>query len=426
MGSTDSKKFYTAAEGLPFFAPAQEPAVGAALDPDSAPALFKPFKMRSLTLANRLVVSPMCTYCSRDGHMSDWHIAHLGKFALGGAGLVFTEAAAVEPRGRISPQDAGLWEDSQIEQLRRIISVVHSQGSKAGIQLAHAGRKASTLAPFISSSVKKTLADESNGGWPNDVVGPSAIPWDESFAVPKELSIEDIKGTVKLFADAAERAVKAGFDLIEIHAAHGYLLTSFLSPLSNKRTDQYGGSFENRSRMLREVVEAVRAVIPETMPLWVRISATEWMEWAGEPSWDINESIQLAKVLPSLGVDVLDVSSGGNHSGQKIVVKQAMHTPFANQIRKALRTAKIQMPLAIVGTITEPQMAKFVAEEGNSAEQTIEVDTEDGASQGDLVLLGRQFLREPEFVLRAAHELKVPVKWPLQYARATPRFTSRF
>lgn len=223
----------TPAPGVPYFTPAQNPPAGTALDPSSAPTLFKPLRMRGVTVHNRFVVSPMCTYSAQDGHLTDWHLVHLGQFALHGAGLVTLEATAVEPRGRISPSDSGLWTDSQIAPLKRITDFIHSQGSKAAIQLAHAGRKASTLPPWIGGTVKKTLAPESVGGWPEDVVGPSAIPFADDHALPKELTVEEIHGVTKAFADAAVRAVKAGFDVIEIHSAHGYLHTSFLSPLSN-------------------------------------------------------------------------------------------------------------------------------------------------------------------------------------------------
>ncbi|KAK5987593.1 Putative NADPH dehydrogenase C23G7.10c [Cladobotryum mycophilum] len=389
----------TAAPGVPFYTPAQIP---------------RPAR-RSVDLHNRFVVSPMCQYSAIDGHLTDYHLVHLGQLAIHGAGLVFVEATAVEPRGRISPQDSGLWVDSQIAPLRRITDFIHSQGTKAAIQIAHAGRKATTLAPWLGGTVNKTLADESVGGWPEDVVAPSAIPFSKDHASPKELTVEEIKGLVKKFAETAERAVKAGFDVIEIHGAHGYLITNFLSPLTNKRTDDYGGSFENRTRFLREIVEAVRAVIPEDMPLWLRISSTEWMEWSDEPSWTVEESIKLAKLVPSWGIDVIDVSSAGNNNEQRIPSQKSYQIDKARVIRQALRAEGVDLLIGTVGLITESETARSVVQEGSDA-------------AGELALVGRQFLREPEWVLRAAHELEVLVKWPNQYHRAGPRtdFAKRF
>lgn len=233
MGSISVNTENTAAPGVPFYTPAQNPPAGTALNKDSAPTLFQPIKIRSLELHNRVVVAPMCQYSADDGHLTDYHLVHLGQLALHGTGLIIVEATAVEPRGRISPQDSGLWKDSQIAPLKRVVDFVHSQGSKIGIQIAHAGRKASTLPPWIGGTANKTLAEEDVGGWPNDVVGPSAIPFDEANALPKELTKAEIKGLVQKFAETAQRAVKAGVDLIEVHGAHGYLICSFLSPLSN-------------------------------------------------------------------------------------------------------------------------------------------------------------------------------------------------
>ncbi|KND90202.1 putative NADPH dehydrogenase C23G7.10c [Tolypocladium ophioglossoides CBS 100239] len=394
--------------GVPFYTPAQEPAAGTAAHPAAAPTLFQPLRMRGVELHNRFVVSPMCQYSADNGHLTDFHLVHLGQFALNGAGLVVVEASAVEPRGRISPQDAGLWTDSQMAPLRRIVDFAHSQNTRAGIQLAHADRKASTLAPWIRGSAEKALADEAHGGWPGDVVGPSAIPFSESHAAPRGLSVDDIKGLVQSFAESAVRAVKAGFDVIEIHGAHGYLITSFLSPLSNERTDDYGGSFENRTRFLREVVVAVRAVIPADMPLWLRISATEWIEHAGAPSWDLGQSIRLAKLLPAWGIDVLDVSSGGNNSQQQISRQKTYQTDLAREIRRALRADGIDLLISTVGFIDDAEFARDVVQEG--PEQS-----------ADLALSARQFLRDPQWVLNAAHKLNVPVKWPNQYHHAEPK-----
>ncbi|EFY93307.1 NADH-dependent flavin oxidoreductase-like protein [Metarhizium acridum CQMa 102] len=408
--------------GVPFYTPAQEPAAGTAADASTAPTLYKPLRVRSLELHNRFAVSPMCQYSADDGHLTDYHLVHLGQFALNGAGVVMVEATATEPRGRISPQDSGLWQDSQIEPLRRIVNYVHSQNTKAGIQIAHAGRKASTLAPWIGGSANKALAAEEHGGWPDQVVGPSAIPFAEDHATPTELSVDDIRGLVKSFGETALRAVKAGFDLIEIHGAHGYLITEFLSPISNKRTDSYGGSFENRTRFLREVIETVRSVIPESMPLWLRVSATEWMEWTGEPSWDLDSTIRLAKLLPALGIDVLDllpalgidvldVSSGGNNSQQRLPREKTYQTSLAREIRRALRADKLDLIVGAVGNIDSAEFARDVVQEGDE-------------QSADLALVARHFLREPDFVLNAAEKLGVPVKWPNQYHRAAPKEVS--
>ncbi|KAL7824166.1 hypothetical protein V8C26DRAFT_16417 [Trichoderma gracile] len=415
MGSVSTNYENTAAPGVPFYTPAQVPPAGTPLNKDSAPTLFQPLKVRSLELHNRFVVSPMCQYSADDGHLTDYHLVHLGQLALHGAGLIIVEATAVEPRGRISPQDAGLWKDSHIAPMRRVVDFIHSQGVKAGIQIAHAGRKASTLAPWIGGTETKTLADESVGGWPEDVVGPSPIPFYEDHALPKELTKEEIKGLVRKFAETAERAVKAGFDMIEIHGAHGYLISSFLSPRSNKRTDEYGGSFENRIRLVHEVTEAVRAVIPETMPLSLRVSATELMEWTGEESWTVEDTIRLAKLVPSWGIDIFDVSSSGNSYEQRFPENPHFQLDIARTVRKALRADGIDMVVAAVGNITDAQTARDVVQEGPEA-------------AGELALVARQFLREPEWVLRVAHELKVGVKWANQYSRAGPRtdFSKKF
>ncbi|KAM0743664.1 hypothetical protein ACQRIT_001923 [Beauveria bassiana] len=399
-----------AAPGVPFYTPAQEPPIGSAEDAGSPPpSLLQPIKVRGLEQQNRVVVSPMCQYSADDGHLTDYHLVHLGQLALHGAGLVFVEATAVEPRGRISPEDSGLWKDSQIAPLKRIVDFAHSQNAKIGIQIGHAGRKASTLAPWLGGTATKTIADKAANGWPDDVVSLSPIPFADDHAAPKELTIAEIKGLVQAFADTAKRAVTVGFDTIEIHAAHGYLLSSSLSPLSNTRTDDYGGSFENRTRLLKEVIGAVRGVIPETMPLWVRVSGSEWMESGGAPSWDLASTIRLAKELPALGVDVLDVSSGGNSAAQRIPHdNKRFQSDLAKAVREALAAEGSPLLIGTVGFITEGQTAASLVQEG-------------GADQAaDFALVGRQFLREPEWVLRAAHELKVKAKWPNQYHRAGP------
>ncbi|CAK7267994.1 NADH-dependent flavin oxidoreductase [Sporothrix epigloea] len=410
-----SKTVSLPATGVPFYTPAQSPPAGATLQPDAAdvPTLFTPITIRGLELANRFVVSPMCTYSADDGHLTDFHLVHLGQYALHGAALTIVEAASVTPHGRISPEDAGLWQDSHIAPLKRVADFIHSQGQKVGIQLAHAGRKASHLAPWHAAiRGEHQFALESEGGWPNDTFSASNIPYAPDWVDPVAMTIEDIAELRAAFVAAAKRAVAAGMDVIEIHGAHGYLISQFLSPTTNKRTDQYGGtSFENRTRLLLELVQDVRAAIPDTMPLFLRISATEWLETVEpkEPSWTVQDSVRLAALLPALGVDLLDVSSGGNSQKQRI----AMHTHYQTDLVPAIKTALREQgsPAAdkllfgAVGLVTTAELAKEAVQRGGSV----------GA---DLVLVARQFLREPEFVQRVAHQLGVPVKWPLQYLRS--------
>ncbi|ROT39751.1 NADH:flavin oxidoreductase/NADH oxidase [Sodiomyces alkalinus F11] len=423
-----------ATQGIPYFTPAQEPPAGTPTDVATAPTLFQPLRIRDVELANRLAVSPMCMYSAQDGHLTDFHLVHLGQFALRGAGLTIVEATAVEPRGRISPEDSGLWSDSQIEPLKRVVDFVHAQNHKIGIQLAHAGRKASTLALWHLKPGTRCLATADQGGWPDDVVAPSAIPFaaEGGWPEPRALTLDEVEGVVRAFADAARRAVAAGIDVVEIHAAHGYLLTEFLSPLTNRRTDRYGGSFENRIRLAVEVIRAVRAVIPAGMPLFVRISATEWMEHGhetGQRSWDLEESIRFAKRLPELGVDLLDVSSGGNQPDQRIEVHPYYQVSLAGKIRDALRAEGKDMLIGAVGMISEAEMARSIVQVGEGVKgeekkdrETVEVDEEHGQkTQADLVFVGRQFLREPNFVLKIAEVLGVPVKWPNQYLYGAPR-----
>ena len=401
----------TAAPNAPFFTPVQDPPVGTALDPESAPTLFRPLQIRGMRLQNRIAVAPMCQYSAEDGHLTDWHLAHLAQFMLRGAALTIIEATAVTANGRISPEDSGLWKDSQKAPLRRVVDYAHSQGQKIGIQLAHAGRKASTVAPLATpAGVSSAVATEESGGWPDNVWAPSAIRFSEGYPEPKAMTREDIGLLVRSFGEAARRAVEVGFDCVEIHGAHGYLLTEFLSPVSNKRTDEYGGSFENRTRLLFEVIAVVRGAIPANMPLFLRISATEWMP-EGAESWDLEQSIRLAALLSDAGVDLLDVSSGGNNMQQSIKLHPYYQVDLARQIWEALRKKaedeKGAKPLLIgaVGFIDNAEMARSILQEGPEA-------------QADLVLVARQFLREPEFVLRCAHHLGVKVKWPQQYERA--------
>ncbi len=349
--------------------------------------LFQPLTLRGLTLPNRIAVSPMCQYQAVDGIAQDWHFVHLGGLAQGGAGLVITEATAVVPEGRISPDDLGLWNDTQAEALARIVRFLASQGAVPGIQLAHAGRKASNPAPWKGSG----SLPAAQGGW--TPVAPSALPFDAGWTVPTALDAAGLAGVVRAFADAARRALTAGFQVAEVHAAHGYLLHQFLSPLSNHREDAYGGSFENRTRLLREVVEAVRAIWPERLPLFVRLSATDWVEGG----WNLEQSVELAKVLKGLGVDLVDCSSGGLVPRAEIPLGPGYQVPFAARIR-----AEAGLATGAVGLITEPEQAEAILAQDSA----------------DLVLLGRELLRDPRWPLHAAQALKAEVPWPASYARA--------
>ena len=353
------------------------------------PHLFSKLRMRDVDFANRIGVSPMCQYSSVDGYANDWHFAHLAARAVGGAGLVFTEAAAVTPEGRISPQDLGVWSERHFEPLERITRFLDGQGARAGIQLAHAGRKGSTYRPGAGNGA----VPEASGGW--RPLAPSAVAFNDAYPMPDEMTIEQIHAAHRAFAVAAERAFAAGFRVIEIHGAHGYLIHEFLSPLSNRRTDAYGGSFENRTRFARECVTAVRRALPERCPLFVRISATDWVEGG----WDIDQSVELARQLLSLGVDVIDCSSGGNVEKAEIPVGPGYQAPFAERIRREANIAS-----ASVGMITAPAQA----------DQMIRNE------QADLVLLAREMLRDPYWPLHAARELGQVAPWPRQYLRAAP------
>jgi 2,4-dienoyl-CoA reductase-like NADH-dependent reductase (Old Yellow Enzyme family) len=356
--------------------------------------LFSPLKLAGLTLTNRIVVSPMCEYSSEDGFSNDWHLVHLGSRAVGGAGLVFTEATAVTPEGRISPQDLGLWKDEHIAGLKRIVDFLHSQGAHAAVQLAHAGRKASMSRPWDLPERVKLVSE---GGW-TDVLAPSAVQYSEKYAQPTALDAAGIKRLVQAFQEAAVRALKAGFDVIEIHSAHGYLLHEFLSPLSNRRTDEYGGTLENRTRLLIEVVDAVREVWPLERPLFVRISATDW----ADGGWEIEQSIALARMLKSRGVELVDVSTGGLLPSVPIPVGHGFQTPFAEVIRKGAEIAT-----GTVGMITEATQAEHILRTG----------------QADLILLARELLRNPYWPLHAAQTLHDSTSWPAQYLRAAPSGT---
>lgn len=352
------------------------------------PNLFDPLPLRGLELPHRIIVSPMCQYSCVDGLATDWHLVHLGSRAVGRAAAVFAEATAVTREGRISPHDLGIWSDAHIEPLRRAFSFIGRQGSIPGIQLAHAGRKASTAEPWKGG---KPISPR-QGGW-TPIFAPTALPFNDGYQTPHSLSRSEIQRVVAAFAAAARRAEAAGARIIELHAAHGYLLHSFLSPLSNQRRDEYGGIFENRIRIVCETVIAVRKVWPERYPLFVRISATDWTEGG----WTLEDSIALVRHLRPLGVDLVDCSSGGNVSSAKIPVGPGYQVAFAEEIRRATGVLT-----GAVGMITEPAQADQIIR----------------AERADVVFLARQFLRDPYWPLIAARELGHPIEWPAQYERA--------
>jgi 2,4-dienoyl-CoA reductase-like NADH-dependent reductase (Old Yellow Enzyme family) len=353
--------------------------------------LLSPLTLRGLTLRNRIAMAPMCQYSAKEGMGNDWHLVHLGSRAVGGTGLVIVEATAVTWDGRITPGDLGIWSDEHIEPLARIARFVHSQDAVAGIQLAHAGRKASTAAPWLGGAALKTSAE---GGWP--VVAPSPIPFAPGDPVPTALDEAGIDGIVDAFEAGARRALTAGFKVLEIHAAHGYLLHQFLSPQSNQRTDQYGGSLENRMRLVLRVTERVRALVPGDLPLFVRISATDWA--AG--GWDIDQSVELARRLKDLGVDLIDVSTGGNLPTARIPVAKRYQIPCSRRIRD-----DAGLPTGAVGLITDPKEADEIVTGGDA----------------DLVLVGRELLREPYWALKAQHVFEEEPAWPVQYGYAVKR-----
>jgi 2,4-dienoyl-CoA reductase-like NADH-dependent reductase (Old Yellow Enzyme family) len=351
--------------------------------------LFSPLQLRSINFANRIGVSPMCQYSSDDGFISDWHLVHLGARAQGGPGLVMLEASAVLPEGRISSADLGIWKDEHIPRLHQTVRFIHGQGVRAGIQLAHAGRKGSMAQPF--GGERLLLPEE--GRW--QTVAPSPIAFSPKHDVPQALAPAGISDVVRAFVQAACRAKAAGFDFVEIHAAHGYLLHEFLSPLANHRTDAYGGSFANRIRLLLEVVDAVRAEWPDHLPLFVRISATDW----AEGGWSPDEAVELARHLQAHGVDLVDVSSGGQVPTAQIPVGPGFQVPFAARIR-----SEAGIPTAAVGMITEPAEANQIVASG----------------QADIVFLARAMLRDPYWPLHAAAALGEEASWPVQYLRAAP------
>ena len=351
------------------------------------PRLFEPLTIRGVTARNRIWVSPMCQYSSDDGAPTDWHLVHLGSRAVGGAGLVMVEATAVEPRGRISPWDSGIWSDNHVEPFARIARFLGEQGAVPAMQLAHAGRKASVKRPWQGGG---PLGPE-EGAW--ETIAPSGFPFADSWPTPRALDVSEIAGIVSAFRDAASRALAAGFEATEIHGAHGYLLHEFLSPFSNRRTDAYGGSFENRVRLHLEVAEAVRGVWPDRLPLLWRLSCTEW----SEGGWGLEDTIELARLLGERGVDLIDCSSGGNVATAQIPLRPAYQTPFAEAVRGATG-----LLTGAVGLISSPELAEEIVANGRA----------------DVVLMARELLRDPYWPLHAAKTLGAEIDWPAQYLRA--------
>lgn len=369
-----------AAPGLSYFTPAQNPPAGTAADPQSSgkpvPKLFQPFTVRGVRFQNRLGVAPMCQYSAEDGHMTDYHLMHLGSIAQRGPGMIMIEATAVQPEGRITPQDVGLWKDSQIAPMKRAIDFVHSQSQVIGVQIAHAGRKASNVAPWKMNEA--VVATEKVGGWPDRVIGPSAVPFDKSYCETKAMSKADIEQFKKDWVAATKRAVAAGADFIEIHNAHGYLLSSFLSPQANRRTDEYGGSFENRIRLSLEIAQLTRDAVGDKVPVFLRVSATDWVEETlPEESWTLADTVRFAEALAAQGaVDLIDISSGGVHSAQRVKSGPAFQAPFAIAVKKAVGD---RMLVATVGAITNGKQANRLLED-------------DGL---DVALVGRGFQKDP-------------------------------
>jgi len=392
----ENRNVNRAAPGVSYFTPAQVPPAGTALrmkdEGQSIPKLFTPLKIRGITLQNRIMLSPLCQYSAQDGHHTAWHFTHLGGIIQRGPGIAFVEATAVQARGRITPEDSGLWKDSQIEPLAKIVEFAHSQGQKIGIQLAHAGRKASTVAPWLSAG---DVAPVQLNGWPDDVQAPSAIPYNSKHAQPKAMTKSDIDTFKADYQRAVQRALRAGFDAIEIHNAHGYLLHNFISPVSNQRTDEYGGSFENRTRLTLEIVDICRQTIPADMPLFLRISATDWLEETDVQGWTVPETVRLAEILAERGVDLLDVSSGGNHEKQKIKAGPGYQAPFAKAVKEKVGD---KLLVGTVGTITEGKQANGLLVDDNL----------------DLAIAGRMFQKNPGLVWAWADDLGVVCQWANQ------------
>lgn len=391
MTKTQNPNVVNGAPGVNYFTPEQQVPAGTFLQSNDgkseAPRVFQPLTIRGQTFQNRIWVSPMCQYSYNDGFINDWTLVQIGSYATRGASLSIIEASGVSPEGRISPNCAGIWKDEHIPGLKRVADFVHSQGQRIGIQLAHAGRKASTTAPWTPDNYAN-LGEE--GGF--ETVAPSPIKFAENFADPKELSKAGIEKLVEDFKQAAIRAVKAGMDVVEIHGAHGYLINEFLSPVSNTRTDEYGGSFENRIRFVSDTVKAVKSVLPENVLLFIRISATDRLEHLNK-GWNVKDSIELLKVLKGLGVDLVDVSSGGNSTEGKMNYVRGFHGPLAYEIKDAIP----DLPVATVGAIHSPKTIDEIL-----------------SHKIDAVLVGRPFLQNPSYVFELAKKLNVKVQWPIQ------------
>ncbi|SPO07446.1 related to flavin oxidoreductase [Cephalotrichum gorgonifer] len=387
------------AKGVPFWAPEQDPPAGTGLKGPNGPLpkLFTPLKIRGIQMPNRIWLSPMCQYSAHEGFQTPWHETHYGGISQRGPGLVMLEATAVQARGRITPEDSGIWLDAHINGLRKHVEFAHSQNALIAIQIAHAGRKASTVAPWLSSAA---VAEKEAGGWPDDVLGPTDEPFGEGYPTPRAMTLADIEEVKKDFVAGVARAVHAGFDVIELHFAHGYLVSSFLSPAVNKRTDKYGGSFENRVRLALELVEGVRSVMPESMPLFVRISATDWLdanpEYVGE-TWTVEQSIKLAHLFAERGVDVLDVSSGGIHAGQKVTGGPGYQAKFAKAIKKAVGD---KLLVSAVGSIKDGVLAQDIISGGKDEDDT----------PIDLIAAGRMFLKNPGLVWAWADDLGTSIQ----------------
>ncbi|KAH8886203.1 FMN-linked oxidoreductase [Thozetella sp. PMI_491] len=374
---------------IPYFMPLHHPLAGTPLDPSTAPKLFQPITIRGLTLPNRIFLSPMCQYSSHDGYVSDYHVAHYGAIAQRGPGLVCVEATAVLPEGRITPECAGIWKDSHKGPWKRVVDIVHGHGRKAMVQLAHAGRKASARAPWLYLGT----ASEEQNGWPVDVRAPSAIPYDIDYVTPKALERDEITQVIAAFRAAARRSLDVGFDAIEIHSAHGYLLSEFLSPVSNQRQDEYGGSFENRTRLAMEVVEAVRQEAGPDIPIFLRISADEWLTYDGSPvkdSWTLEDTVKLAPILAKAGIDLLDISSAGAHPAQKIKGGPCFQLPLAEAVKKAVGD---KLFVSAVGSIQSGAAANDPLTNGSI----------------DAAFFGRGFLANPGLVWNLARDLSCPI-----------------
>lgn len=386
------------AEGVSFFTPAQSPPAGTARNPQTSgkpiPKLFQPITVRGATFHNRLGVSPMCQYSADDGHMTHWHMAHYGGIAQRGPGMIMIEATGVLPEGRITPGCVGLWKDSQVDGLKQVVEFAHSQGQKIGIQLAHAGRKASTVPPWLGG----VTATNAVGGWVENVKAPSAIPFTEGDIVPKEMTKQDIQEVKDAWVAATKRAVAAGVDFIEIHNAHGYLLSSFLSPSCNQRTDEYGGSFENRIRLPLEIAQLTRETVGADMPVFLRVSATDWLETSrpDEKGWKLEDTVEFARALADQGcIDLLDTSSGGVHSAQKVTSGPAFQAPFAAAVKKAVGD---RMLVAAVGTINNGEMADNLLQDENL----------------DVIFVGRAFQRDSGLAWQFAKDLDVEIAMAAQ------------